>query len=93
MAIASSIAKMRDGNGCEGGTNPAFGHSRPIRSGDHARVPGGQPITACPQCGAAAYLSGGLEEGDMRAEVCDILEGGEQAFRERARRLRVRLER
>ncbi|SOC45567.1 hypothetical protein SAMN05892877_11691 [Rhizobium subbaraonis] len=29
----------------------------------------------------------------MRKHVCDILEGGEAAFKERARRLRVRLER
>jgi ABC-type dipeptide/oligopeptide/nickel transport system ATPase component len=39
------------------------------------------------------YLCGGLENGEMRRHVCDILEGGEDAFRERARRLRVRLER
>jgi energy-coupling factor transporter ATP-binding protein EcfA2 len=39
------------------------------------------------------YLCGGLENGEMRRHVCDILEGGEHAFRERARRLRVRLER
>lgn len=39
------------------------------------------------------YESGGLENGDIRKAVCDILEGGEHAFRERARRLRVRLER
>jgi AAA domain, putative AbiEii toxin, Type IV TA system len=36
------------------------------------------------------YLSGGLENSDVRREVCEILEGGEAAFRERARRLRVR---
>lgn len=29
----------------------------------------------------------------MRKHVCDILEGGERAFKERARRLRVRLDR
>ena len=29
----------------------------------------------------------------IRKAVCDILEGGEAAFRERARRLRVRLDR
>jgi hypothetical protein len=40
-----------------------------------------------------AYHSGGLEDGDMRTEVCNIREGGEEAFKERARRLRVRLER
>jgi energy-coupling factor transporter ATP-binding protein EcfA2 len=39
------------------------------------------------------YLSGGLENGVIRKAVCDILEGGERAFRERARRLRVRLDR
>ncbi len=39
------------------------------------------------------YFSGGLENGEIRKAVCDILEGGEIAFRERARRLRVRLER
>lgn len=39
------------------------------------------------------YQSGGLENADIRKAVCDILEGGEGAFQERARRLRVRLER
>jgi len=39
------------------------------------------------------YRSGGLENESIRKAVCDILEGGEIAFRERARRLRVRLER
>ncbi len=39
------------------------------------------------------YTSGGLEEANIRKRVCDILEGGEAAFRERARRLRVRMER
>lgn len=39
------------------------------------------------------YVAGGLENADIRKFVCDILEGGEAAFRERARRLRVRLER
>lgn len=39
------------------------------------------------------YLSGGLESGQMRKHVCDILEGGDRAFKERARRLRVRLDR
>lgn len=39
------------------------------------------------------YASGGLESAEIRKAVCDILEGGEAAFRERARRLRVRLER
>jgi predicted ATP-dependent endonuclease of OLD family len=40
-----------------------------------------------------SYMAGGLEDADIRTEVCNILEGGEEAFRERARRLRVRLER
>ncbi|AVI58377.1 phosphotransferase [Paracoccus yeei] len=39
------------------------------------------------------YSSGGLDNAEIRKSVCDILEGGEEAFRERARRLRVRLER
>ena len=38
-----------------------------------------------------SYLSGGLENPTIRKEVCEILEGGEEAFRERARRLRVRI--
>ena len=37
------------------------------------------------------YSSGGLESATIRKEVCDILEGGEKAFRERARKLRVNL--
>lgn len=40
-----------------------------------------------------AYKSGGLENAEIRKVVCEILEGGEEAFRERARRLRVRLDR
>jgi hypothetical protein len=39
------------------------------------------------------YRAGGLENADIRKAVCDILEGGEAAFKERARRLRVRLDR
>lgn len=39
------------------------------------------------------YVAGGLENAAIRKAVCDILEGGEVAFRERARRLRVRLDR
>lgn len=39
------------------------------------------------------YKGGGLENASIRKSVCNILEGGEVAFRERARRLRVRLER
>ena len=37
-----------------------------------------------------SYESGSLEDAHIRAKVCDILEGGEQAFRERAKRLRVK---
>jgi hypothetical protein len=40
-----------------------------------------------------SYTAGGLENLSIRKAVCDILEGGEAAFRERARRLRVHLER
>ena len=40
-----------------------------------------------------SYKSGGLENAEIRKAVCDILEGGEGAFQERARRLRVRLAR
>ncbi|MEX0729507.1 MAG: AAA family ATPase [Aquisalimonadaceae bacterium] len=40
-----------------------------------------------------SYVAGGLEISAIRKAVCDILEGGEAAFRERARRLRVRLDR
>ena len=39
------------------------------------------------------YVSGGLESTHIRQAVCDILEGGERAFQERARRLRVALDR
>ena len=39
------------------------------------------------------YRTGGLDEADIREVVCDILEGGERAFRDRARRLRIALER
>lgn len=39
------------------------------------------------------YRAGGLENAYIRKAVRDILEGGESAFQERARRLRVRLER
>jgi len=40
-----------------------------------------------------SYTSGGLDEAATRAAVCRILEGGEPAFRERARRLRIALSR
>ena len=36
-----------------------------------------------------SYKSGGLENSEIRKAVCDILEGGELAFKERARRLRI----
>lgn len=36
------------------------------------------------------YLAGGLENAAIRGEVCEILEGGEDAFRDRALRLRLR---
>ncbi len=39
------------------------------------------------------YVSGGLDEAPIRQQVCEILEGGEEAFKERARRLRVTLPR
>lgn len=35
------------------------------------------------------YEAGGLENQAIRTQVCEILEGGERAFRERARRLRL----
>lgn len=38
---------------------------------------------------AITYQSGGLENSDIRTQVCEILEGGEAAFKERAKRLRV----
>jgi hypothetical protein len=40
-----------------------------------------------------SYYGGGMEEACIRKEVCDILEGGQDAFKERARRLRVAFER
>lgn len=36
-----------------------------------------------------SYLTGGLELPDIRKEVCEVLEGGAEAFRQRARRLRI----
>ncbi len=39
------------------------------------------------------YNSGGLDELEIRNVVCETLEGGEEAFRERAKRLRITLER
>ncbi len=38
-----------------------------------------------------SYASGGLENPDIRKQVCEILEGGQHAFEERARRLRIHL--
>ncbi len=38
------------------------------------------------------YFSGGLENPEIRRKVCEILEGGEAAFKERAKRLRVKFE-
>jgi hypothetical protein len=35
------------------------------------------------------YTSGSLENPEVRKKVCEILEGGEKAFKERAKRLRV----
>jgi ABC-type lipoprotein export system ATPase subunit len=40
---------------------------------------------------AMTYQSGGLENPHIRRQVCEILEGGNAAFRERAKRLRVLL--
>lgn len=37
------------------------------------------------------YVAGGLERSDVRQAVCDVLEGGTEAFRQRARRLRIEL--
>lgn len=49
------------------------------------QAPNGLPIIT--------YQAGGLEDTKMRKLVCDTLEGGDIAFKERARRLRVRLRR
>ena len=40
-----------------------------------------------------SYRGGGLEEAHVRQMACDILEGGELAFRDRAQRLRIALTR
>jgi hypothetical protein len=40
-----------------------------------------------------SYRAGGLENAEIRNAVCEILEGGREALQERARRLRVGLER
>ncbi len=39
------------------------------------------------------YHGAGLDDPKIRSEVCEILEGGEPAFQDRARRLRVKMER
>jgi hypothetical protein len=39
---------------------------------------------------AITYRSGGLDEASIRKTVCEILEGGEDAFRDRARRLQIK---
>ncbi len=36
-----------------------------------------------------SYAAGGLENFDIRRQVCAVLEGGAQAFRQRARRLQI----
>jgi len=36
-----------------------------------------------------SYQSGGLENPEIRRAVCEVLEGGEEAFRQRAKRLRI----
>jgi AAA domain, putative AbiEii toxin, Type IV TA system len=53
-------------------------------------------VASCAKPGIGApphfhYVSGGLENPAIRAEVCEILEGGEAAFRQRAQRLRMSL--
>lgn len=48
------------------------------------------PAGALPQI---SYTAGGLESAPIRRAVCEILEGGEVAFRERARRLRIHFDR
>jgi len=51
-------------------------------------------VASCTKSGSGSppefrYECGGLENASIRAQVCDILEGGEAAFRARAKRLRV----
>lgn len=48
-----------------------------------SHTPGQLPIMS--------YKSGGLENSTIRKEVCEILEGGADAFKERAKRLRVKI--
>lgn len=40
-----------------------------------------------------SYESGGLEDASIREKVCEVLEGGEAAFKERAKRLQITLSR
>ncbi|MFO7695728.1 MAG: AAA family ATPase [Anaerolineae bacterium] len=51
---------------------------------------GPHPLGALPPI---SYRAGGIDEAAIRSAVCDILEGGEDAFQARARRLRVALAR
>jgi hypothetical protein len=37
------------------------------------------------------YQSGGLEHPAIRKAVCEVLEGGAEAFKQRARRLRIKV--
>ena len=47
---------------------------------------GPQPANGLPPI---TYQSGGLDEASIRKIVCDTLEGGEEAFKDRGRRLRI----
>ena len=38
------------------------------------------------------YVSGGLEQQEIRWAVCKVLEGGKDAFRQRAKRLRIEVD-
>jgi hypothetical protein len=40
---------------------------------------------------ALTYQLGGLEDPEIRTAVCEVLEGGSEAFRQRARRLRIEM--
>jgi adenylate kinase family enzyme len=51
---------------------------------------GPHPVGALPPI---SYTGGGLDNATIRKAVCDILDGGEDAFQQRARRLRVALQR
>ena len=57
-----------------------------------ARTSSNPPVNACPENRGFTRPTT-LDNAEIRKAVCDILEGGEVAFQERARRLRVRLER